>query len=45
MKTYEQFIEDRKDPKYKDGKLPCIVCGTKDAYLVQMKIRFLRYVI
>lgn len=32
MKTYEQFIEDRKDPKYKDGKLPCIVCGSKGAY-------------
>lgn len=32
MKTYEQFIEEKKDPKYKDGKLPCIVCGAKDAY-------------
>lgn len=32
LMTYEQFKEYRKDPKWKDGTVPCIVCGSKEAY-------------
>lgn len=32
MKRYEEFIEDEKDEKYRDGKIPCIVCGSDKAF-------------